>query len=99
MTTVYDVPATKLIDEAAKRLMEVKEIQAPEWSEFAKTGIHVGGDGGRSQAVGPVGVPDRNDGPAARIGVEVHPDVVDRIGRAGGFESNHRRGEHPHPRG
>ncbi|MHB1262135.1 MAG: 30S ribosomal protein S19e [Thermoplasmatota archaeon] len=41
MTTVYDVPATKLIDEAAKRLMEVKEIQAPEWSEFAKTGIHV----------------------------------------------------------
>ncbi len=41
MTTVYDVPATKLIAEAAKRLMEVKEIQAPEWSEFAKTGIHV----------------------------------------------------------
>lgn len=40
MTTVYDVPAPKLIDEAAKRLQEVKEITAPEWSLFAKTGIH-----------------------------------------------------------
>jgi small subunit ribosomal protein S19e len=40
MTTVYDVPATQLIDEAAKRLHEVKEIEAPEWAEFAKTGIH-----------------------------------------------------------
>ena len=41
MTTVYDVPATKLIDEAAKRLHEVKEVQAPEWALFAKTGVHV----------------------------------------------------------
>jgi small subunit ribosomal protein S19e len=40
MTTVYDVPAPKLIDEAAKRLHEVKEIVAPEWAEFAKTGVH-----------------------------------------------------------
>jgi small subunit ribosomal protein S19e len=40
MTTVYDVPATKLIDEAAKRLQEIKEITPPEWSLFAKTGIH-----------------------------------------------------------
>lgn len=40
MTTVYDVPAPKLIEEAAKRLQEVKEIQAPEWAEFAKTGVH-----------------------------------------------------------
>ena len=41
MTTVYDVPATKLIDEAARRLREVPEVQAPEWSEFVKTGVHV----------------------------------------------------------
>lgn len=40
MTTVYDVPAPKLIEEAAKRLQEVKEIQPPEWAEFAKTGVH-----------------------------------------------------------
>lgn len=40
MTTVYDVPAPKLIDEAARRLQEVKEITAPDWALFAKTGIH-----------------------------------------------------------
>lgn len=41
MTTVYDVPATALIEEAAKRLSEVKTVAAPEWAEFVKTGIHV----------------------------------------------------------
>ena len=40
MTTVYDVPATPLIHEAAKRLHEVKAIEAPEWAPFVKTGIH-----------------------------------------------------------
>ena len=40
MTTVYDVPATALIEEAAKRLSEVKAVAAPEWAEFVKTGIH-----------------------------------------------------------
>jgi small subunit ribosomal protein S19e len=40
MTTVYDVPATALITEAAKRLSEVKEIEAPEWAPLVKTGIH-----------------------------------------------------------
>ncbi len=40
MTTVYDVPAAPLIEEAAKRLHDVKEIQAPEWAPFVKTGIH-----------------------------------------------------------
>lgn len=40
MTTVYDVPATALIEEAAKRLAEVKQIAAPEWADFVKTGIH-----------------------------------------------------------
>lgn len=40
MTTAFDVPATPLITEAAKRLHEVKEIAAPEWAPFVKTGIH-----------------------------------------------------------
>jgi len=40
MTTVYDVPATALIEEAAKRLAEVKSVAAPEWADFVKTGIH-----------------------------------------------------------
>ena len=40
MTTVFDVPATALIDEAAKRIHDVKAIEAPEWAPFVKTGIH-----------------------------------------------------------
>src|SRR5687768_3289156 len=40
MTTVFDVPATALITEAAKRLQSVKEIAPPEWSLFVKTGVH-----------------------------------------------------------
>ena len=40
MTTVFDVPATALITEAAKRLASVKEIAPPEWSLFVKTGVH-----------------------------------------------------------
>ncbi len=40
MTTVYDVPATQLIDEAAEVLSKNDAIQAPEWAPFVKTGVH-----------------------------------------------------------
>lgn len=38
MTTVYDVKAEPLIMETAKELED--EFDAPEWTEFAKTGVH-----------------------------------------------------------
>lgn len=41
MTTVFDVPPALLIPEVAKRLQDVKQIEAPEWAPFVKTGIHV----------------------------------------------------------
>lgn len=40
MTTVYDVPATPLIEEAARRLQKVETIQPPAWAPFVKTGTH-----------------------------------------------------------
>jgi small subunit ribosomal protein S19e len=40
MTTVYDVPPRKLIDAAAARLKELKEIAPPEWASVVKTGLH-----------------------------------------------------------
>ena len=40
MTTVYDVPAPALIQEAAKRLHDVKAVEVPEWAPFVKTGVH-----------------------------------------------------------
>ena len=40
MTTVYDVPADKLIAKAAMELKEKAEITAPEWAPFVKTGTH-----------------------------------------------------------
>jgi small subunit ribosomal protein S19e len=40
MTTVYDVPADKLIARVAAELKEKPEITAPEWAAFAKTGAH-----------------------------------------------------------
>lgn len=40
MTTVFDVPAKALIDTAAKKLEETKAITPPDWSEFARTGVH-----------------------------------------------------------
>lgn len=40
MTTVYDVPAGPLIEEASKRLQKVEAIQPPEWAPFVKTGVH-----------------------------------------------------------
>jgi len=42
MTTVYDVPADKLINRVAAGLKEKAEITAPEWAAFAKTGAHKG---------------------------------------------------------
>jgi small subunit ribosomal protein S19e len=40
MTTVYDVPATQLIEEAVLALEKIDAIQAPEWAPFVKTGVH-----------------------------------------------------------
>ncbi|MGB9713389.1 MAG: 30S ribosomal protein S19e [Candidatus Bathyarchaeales archaeon] len=42
MTTVYNVPASKLIEKLAQYLKEnVDEINPPPWSSFVKTGAHV----------------------------------------------------------
>ena len=40
MTTIYDVPADKLIDAAARHLASVPEMRPPEWAAFVKTGVH-----------------------------------------------------------
>ncbi len=40
MATVYDVDATQLIETVAPKLQEMENIDAPEWSLFAKTGVH-----------------------------------------------------------
>ena len=40
MTTVYDVPAKELIDALAKKLQSEKEIVPPDWSKYARTGVH-----------------------------------------------------------
>lgn len=40
MTTIYDVPADSLINEVAKDLKENKKIEAPDWAQFVKTGVH-----------------------------------------------------------
>lgn len=40
MPTVYDIPANVLIPRLAQDLKERKEIQAPEWAPFVKTGAH-----------------------------------------------------------
>lgn len=40
MTTVYDVPADLLINEAAKSLKEEDAVNAPEWANYVKTGVH-----------------------------------------------------------
>ncbi|GBF36198.1 30S ribosomal protein S19e [Methanofervidicoccus abyssi] len=39
MTTVYDVPPSKLIEKVAKKLKEMN-IDRPEWVDFVKTGAH-----------------------------------------------------------
>jgi len=40
MTTVYDVPADKLIDKVAVKLKENNNITPPDWAEYVKTGVH-----------------------------------------------------------
>jgi len=40
MTTVYDVPADRFIQALAEELKKRPEIQAPDWAQFAKTGVH-----------------------------------------------------------
>lgn len=39
MTTVYDVPADKLIARLAEELKKIPEIKPPEWAPFVKTGV------------------------------------------------------------
>ena len=40
MTTVYDVPADKLVPLVAAELKGRPELAPPAWAEFAKTGVH-----------------------------------------------------------
>lgn len=40
MTTVYDVPADKLIEKVAEKLEKMEEIKPPEWAAYVKTGAH-----------------------------------------------------------
>lgn len=40
MTTAYDVPAKDLIDALTKKLQNEKAIAPPEWSKYARTGVH-----------------------------------------------------------
>ncbi|MCK4636263.1 MAG: 30S ribosomal protein S19e [Methanomicrobia archaeon] len=37
MTTVYDVPADKLIEKLKEKLKTMKELTPPEWAKFVKT--------------------------------------------------------------
>ncbi len=42
MTTIYDAPASKLIEKLAKHLKEnVDEVNPPSWASIVKTGAHV----------------------------------------------------------
>lgn len=40
MTTVYDVPADKLIEKTAEALAENTSVNPPDWAMFVKTGVH-----------------------------------------------------------
>jgi small subunit ribosomal protein S19e len=40
MTTPYDVPADKLIEGVSKEFSKIKEVKAPDWANYAKTGCH-----------------------------------------------------------
>ncbi|MDI6888396.1 MAG: 30S ribosomal protein S19e [Methanocellales archaeon] len=40
MTTVYDVPASELINKVAQRLKKDKKVMPPEWTSYVKTGTH-----------------------------------------------------------
>ena len=39
MTTYYDIPANMLISALVDKLSDSKDIVAPDWSEFVKTGV------------------------------------------------------------
>ena len=39
MTTLYDVPAEDLNEALAEELADEDDIEAPDWTEFAKTGV------------------------------------------------------------
>jgi small subunit ribosomal protein S19e len=39
MATLYDAPAEDLVEAVADRLAEYDEVEAPEWANFAKTGV------------------------------------------------------------
>ena len=40
MPTMYDVPVNDLIEEVAKDLQKIDGIRPPEWTTYAKTGVH-----------------------------------------------------------
>lgn len=40
MTTVYDVPAEKLIAKVAEHFKKEGKVSPPDWSVYAKTGVH-----------------------------------------------------------
>lgn len=40
MTTVYDVPADRLLPRLAEKLKETGQVAPPKWSQFVKTGRH-----------------------------------------------------------
>jgi small subunit ribosomal protein S19e len=40
MTTLYDVPANKLIELTATKLKSDERLAPPEWSSWVKTGVH-----------------------------------------------------------
>ena len=40
MTTIYDVNTAELLEKAAEELKKIKEIEAPDWADFVKTGVH-----------------------------------------------------------
>ncbi len=40
MTTIYDVPASALINKAAQQLKNEEHISPPDWSAYVKTGVH-----------------------------------------------------------
>ena len=40
MPTMYDVPTNELIEKVSEELKKVKEIKAPSWATFVKTGMN-----------------------------------------------------------
>lgn len=40
MSNVYDVNGTALIEAVAEKLEKIKEMEAPIWAPFVKTGVH-----------------------------------------------------------